>query len=201
MTLAKVVIDQQYASLDIKITPAKMSLQTNARHIVNNNTTDTKISSISGMDAPAFELDFSALMSDIGVKDPKEFQQSFTAKSQAAASETIANTVSDGHAMAATQNNGNVIPQLAKQHSVRKEPEFEFTNIPSKPAQLTWQNQQLDINWGGKSVSLEWSDDYMPKVTVDPRATVEVALRNQPKLTITVTGWPPEVGAFVDEAA
>ncbi|MDR0819908.1 MAG: hypothetical protein LBN43_10105, partial [Oscillospiraceae bacterium] len=70
MTISRIVIDQEFANLGIKVTPAQMSITTNVRRMVNSSTDYSKPEISGSGDVPAFQLNFSKLMTDIGVKDP-----------------------------------------------------------------------------------------------------------------------------------
>jgi len=185
MTMSRIVIDQQIASVGIRSTPAKMNLTVNKRQMTDLKT-ETSKPEITGTKPPSFHQNFIKLMSEIGNKSPSAMAADWRAKGKQYNMELISQTVKDGEFLGATELGGNRAVELVKQQNA---PEMRETNIgllPPNPPEIEWEKPSLRIDWSGNGVKIEWNSDYMPNLEIDPRVNVEVYLRNRPYIRITV---------------
>jgi hypothetical protein len=196
MTISRIVIDQEFATLGIKVTPARMTVSTNMRNFEMK--TEASKPEISNTEPPAFQLDFSKLMSDIGVKDPATLSTEYAAKAKSIGLNSVSTAVQEGDHLGAVEKGGDRTVQISKQKGAPKEHDSNIGLIPSHQPDVTWEKKRLNIDWSNHNVQIEWSDDYMPQIAIDPRASVEVFLRNQPKITITVEEYTTGDTRFVD---
>jgi hypothetical protein len=208
MTLARLVVEQQFASLGINMTNAKMTVSTNVRRPeVSYDPADAAIQQ-NFQEQPAFELDFSRFSFDRGLLNvgnttllTQNQQQPQVNGIQSQGFTAVGANAQAVSSTAAVGANG-----LPLESAVQPVVVPRYRSATPQPIEhdgamqpdITWKKNSIDVNWQGHSVNIEWSDDFMPQVSVDPRATVEVFLRNQSKITITVEGWPPDFGDIVD---
>jgi hypothetical protein len=74
--------------------------------------------------------------------------------------------------------------------------------LPRERPEVTWDRGSMSINWTTHSLVIDWDGDHMPQVTIDPKHSVEVFMRTQPYVRITVEEIisPGMSGQFVDHA-
>ena len=170
-----------------------MNMSMNLRRMANL-TTETPEMSVSGTEPPAFQLNFSRLMSDIGNKSPSVLASDLTSNSRGHSLGYVNQTAQDGNFLASTELGGNRAAQLIKQQNAPQPLEFNVGLNPPNPPEIRWNDNSFRIDWSGNGVKIEWEPDYMPSLEVDPRVSVEVYLRNMPKITITVEEYSSEYG-------
>ncbi|MDR0858012.1 MAG: DUF6470 family protein [Oscillospiraceae bacterium] len=196
MTISRLVIDQQFAQLGVKFTPAQMTVSTNiVAPEIDTETSKPKIDS----EVPAFTLNFSKLMSDVGVATPSEATDQYAGKGLDTSIQGTQVAANDGDYLASTDKPGDRVAQIAKQHNRPKMPETNVASIPKAPPQITWSKGSVNINWSDHNVNIDWNSNYLPEIKIDPRASVEVYLRNQPKITISVEESQPFEARYINE--
>ncbi|MDR0936319.1 MAG: DUF6470 family protein [Oscillospiraceae bacterium] len=196
MTISRLVIDQQFAQLGVKFTPAQMTVSTNtAMPEISTETAKPKIES----EVPAFTLNFSKLMSDVGVATPSEATDKYAGKGLNTSITGTQTAAKDGDYLGSTEKPGDRVAQIAKQHNRPVMAEANVASIPKAPPQITWSKGSVNIDWSNHSVNIDWNSNYLPEIKIDPRASVEVYLRNQPKITISVEQSDPYEARYVNE--
>ncbi|MDR2530807.1 MAG: DUF6470 family protein [Oscillospiraceae bacterium] len=186
MRLKQIGIEQQRSLIGLNVTPAKLEITNNVRRIKSANM-ELSTPKISGIEPPAFTLDFSALMSDFGNKSAPEFTQSAGQEASAACMQGVAKTSSDGDYLASTEFPGNRVAELQKRDNQAQEHDFNVGVTPRNPPDISWDELSIpQVKWSKPDLQLEWDEDYMPEVTAS-RADVEVYLQNSTKMKISVT--------------
>ena len=94
---------------------------------------------------------------------------------------------------------------LARQKTmsaILRKKEMNIGLMPKSLPEVEWEKGSLKINWSKHSIVIDWDGDYMPKVTLDPKHSIEVYLRTPPHFRITVgeAQSPGEPGKLVDRA-
>jgi hypothetical protein len=74
--------------------------------------------------------------------------------------------------------------------------------MPHSSPEIDWDMGYMHINWSKHSVVIDWDGDYMPKMTIDPRYSVNVYMRKEPHFSIRVEDMVESnsPGRYVDQA-
>jgi len=186
MTIPRIVISQQFGALGINITPAKMHMSTHIRRM-SELSIKTPEFKATGTEPPAFHFDFTKVMSDIGNKSPSRMARDYISKNRQRNLEIINQASKEGDFIGATELGGDRAIQSIKQKMAPRAKEFDIGLLPSEsPPEIDWDKPSLKLNWSGNGIKIEWDSNYMPTLTVNPKVSVEVYLRNKPKITISV---------------
>jgi len=74
--------------------------------------------------------------------------------------------------------------------------------MPQSSPEVIWDTGHMRINWSKHSVVIDFSGEYMPEMTIDPKYSVEVFLRTEPYFRVMVEEVidPGAPGRYVDRA-
>jgi hypothetical protein len=91
---------------------------------------------------------------------------------------------------------------LAKNKAMARlrKPETNIGLMPASPPEVTWDKGYMRINWSKHNIIIDYSGEYMPDMTVDPKYSIEVFLRTQPYFRVMVEEVLPNAGRYVDRA-
>jgi hypothetical protein len=61
----------------------------------------------------------------------------------------------------------------------------------------------LSIDWSRHDLKIEWDDFQTPQITVEPKASIDISVVQEPSIEYTVVEQmiPPEKGASIDAEA
>lgn len=203
-SIGRIQIEQQYASIGIKVTPSQLSITT-----------------------PRPKLEFQQEMPEMSIDSQKanlkvnwrqepidsaEFLQA-TLNGDALAAVDARNKAKQAKAAAEAEQDGiqgaahkpkfeaaeapNFTPSTVGDFSMVKKdtskPEMTVPEVELDPGQIS-------IKWSTQQFKVEWDGDYMPEFTVEPPYSVEIFLRNRPSIRISVeeVNDPYNPGVIVD---
>ena len=155
--------------------------------------------------APSFRINRKKLNSEIGLKGPSELARNFRDQGRVGALRGSRQAVSDGNFLGETRRQGDRVGQLAKNKTmsaILKKKEANIGLMPKERPEVVWDKGSLSINWSRHSVIIDWDGEYMPRLTVDPKHSIEVYLRKEPYFRVTVEEMtdPGRPGRYVDKA-
>ena len=201
MSLLRVVIDQQRAEIGINNSLGTMRIRKpQGQMTLRNNPTRLQID----RKAPTFSVNQQKIRNESGLKAPLELAKDFRNDGRQAALRGARQNKDDGNFIANPNIPGDKsIPLLAKNKAMA-----EFRNrdiniglMPASPAEIDWDMGHMNMNWSKHSLIVDYNSEFMPEVTLDPMFSVEVFLRTQPYIRVSVepviTSGAP--GRYIDQ--
>lgn len=145
---------------------------------------------------PKLHIDSSAARSSMNLKNPLELTRDFAQRGVQAAQEATARTAEQRHALIATQNKGSEpICDFARDR-LRQTADLIPAAIPSVPSQISWEPQQLKIQYEKDRLNFDWRMNR-PKIDFVP-GKVEFRIKQYPKTEIKYIGKPHYVPPSAD---
>ena len=200
--LKRLNIDQQFAQIGVRSSRAKLNISMPRMQMrIRTETPKMQIDS----KAPTFKVNRQKINNESGLKGPLELAKTHRNKGRQAALRGARNAKDDGNFIANPNLPGDKsLPALAKNKMKRTLANVD-SNVglmPGSSPEVTWDKGHMRINWSKHSVSVDWSGDYMPEMSIDPKYSVEVFLRSQPYFRVSVedvleSGAP---GRYIDQA-
>ena len=198
-SLQRLVIDQQYASIGIKVTPAQLQIMTPRPSFeLHQEMPELSIESQSA----SFSVNWRQVHSEMGLKPPLELAAQIRAKGIEGAADGTIEAVQDGNYLQKNELRSNRVAQLARQKSLEQaNVEVNIKSIPEQSPQVEWNPGKLQITWESKQFNVEWDGNYLPEVSLESPYSVEIFLRNRPSIRISVEDvlMPSEAGQHVDK--
>ena len=198
-TIQRIVVEQQYASVGIKISPAQLQIMTPRPSFeLQQEMPEMSVQSQSAN----FSVNWRQVHSEIGNKPPIELAAQIRNKGQMGAMDGTAETTQDGNFLQKVEMPGNRVAQLARQKlHEQSRVEVNVGNVPQHSPEVEWNPGHLKIKWESKQFDVEWDGNYMPEVSLESPYAVEIFLRNRPSIRISVeeVTIPSESGQHVDK--
>jgi len=198
----RINIDQQRAEIGVRTTPAKIRITT-PRPKMRITSQAPKLE-IERRD-PKFRVNRRKINSESGLKAPLELAKVHRDNGRSGALQGTSAAVNDGNFLGETRRQGDRVGQLAKNKTmsaILKKKEANIGLMPKERPEVVWDKGSLSINWSRHSVIIDWDGEYMPRLTVDPKHSIEVYLRKEPYFRVTVEEMtdPGGPGRYVDRA-
>lgn len=137
---------------------------------------------------PKLHIDSSAARSSMNLKSPVELTRDFAQRGVQAAQDATEQAMQMRRAFLATQNkNSNPVRDFARlriQHTAELTP----AAIPSVPSQISWEPQQLRMQYQKDQLDFEWRMNR-PEIECTP-ASIEFHIKQYPKIEIEYVGKP-----------
>jgi hypothetical protein len=201
MKVHRLQIEQQMAQIRIDSQLANLSIEASQRHMTVNRQ-DARMTV--RQEAPEVELDMQDFRNKNGIQDIKSFMDDNTAEAYRHARQSIRETTRDGNFVGTLPAGGNSIGRLAKSKLLEADmPEMNSGRVPYGPVKMKGDIGAFDIDWSSHDLRIEWDDYQAPQITVEPKASVDIAIEQEPYLEFTVIEQeiPPEKGTAVDAEA
>jgi hypothetical protein len=185
MSLLRLNIDQQMAEIGVRSTPAKMHISMPRMHMrIKTVAPQMNIDS----KAPSFKVNRQKINNESGLKAPLELAKTFRNKGRQTAMRAIGANKDDGNLLANHKIPGDKVPRVAKNRAMSRlgTKDINIGLMPSSSPEVVWDKGYMRINWSKHSVVIDWDGDYMPRMTIDPKYSVEVYLRTEPYFRVMV---------------
>jgi len=203
MSLLRLNIDQQFAEIGVRSTPAKLNISMpKGQYNIKNEIPQMRIES----QAPSFKVNRQKINNESGLKAPLELAKTFRNSGRQAALRGARQAKDDGNFLANHRIPGEkVVPMLAKNKAMSKLSKNKELNIGLMPAsspEVNWDKGYMRVNWSNSNLIIDWSGEYMPQISVDREFSVEVFLRTKPYFRVTVeeASSPTRSGRYVDRS-
>ncbi|MCL2078468.1 MAG: DUF6470 family protein [Oscillospiraceae bacterium] len=199
MAIQRLNIDQQFAEIGVRTTPAKLNIKMPRGQLtIKTEAPQMKIE----RKAASFKINRQKQNNESGLKGPLELAKTFRNKGRQKALQGVGQNKDDGNFLANTAIKGDKIPKLAAgKAKARLGPrEFNIGLMPQSSPEIQWDKGYMRINWSKHSVVIDYSGEYMPDLTVDPKYSVEVFLRTEPYFRVMVEEAVESTGKYVDSA-
>jgi len=201
MSIHRLKIDQQFAEIGVRSTPAKMNI-TLPRPQMRISTERPQMQI--DRKAATFKVNRRKISNESGLKAPLELAKTFRNKGKQGALRGTGGAVDDGNFLSNHKVAGDKVPKLAKSKAMAalRKQDYNIGLMPQSSPEVTWDKGHMRINWSKHSVVIDFAGEYMPELSVDPKYSVEVFLRTQPYFRVMVeeamdSGAP---GRYVDQA-
>ena len=201
MSIKRLNIDQQFAEIGVRSTPAKMNISMPRMQMrISTETPQMQID----RKAPTFKVNRKKINDSSGLKAPLELAKTYRDRGRQAALRGARQAKDDGNYIANPKIPGDkAIPQLAKNKASARlqKPDYNVGLMPASSPEVVWDKGYMRVNWSKHSVVIDWDGEYMPEMTVDPKYSVEVFLRKQPYFRVFVEeAVSPGAGRYIDHA-
>ena len=200
-SISRVTIDQQLAEIGVNVTPARLHIE-RGRMQMKISTESSKMD-IEKQD-PSFKVNRKKINNESGLKTPDAVTMAYRNAGRSGAMRGARSAKDDGNFLGETRNRGDRVARLARGKTMsrmgKKQTNLEL--MPKSLPEIEWSKGSMRINWSKHSVVIDWDGEYMPKLTVDPKYSVEVFLRTEPYFRINVEPAtdPFTPGKIVDKA-
>ena len=198
--LQQLVIDQQLAEIGVNIMPAKMRISIPQMHMkITTEASQLEIDSKS----PSFRVNRKKINNESGLKSPTEFTKGFRNEGISSALRGTKAAGQEGDFVGDARIRGNKFAKIARNkaltHAMRKK-QLDLALMPKSSPEFAWDKGYMRINWSKHSIVIDWDGEYMPRLTVDPKYSVEVYLRKEPHFRVRVKDMvdPNSPGRIVD---
>ena len=199
--LMRVKIDQQRAEIGINSSLGNMRIRKpQGQMSIRNQPTQLQIDK----QAPTFRVNQQKIRNESGLKAPLELAKDFRNAGRQGALRGARQNANDGDFIANPNIPGDKsIPLLAKNKAMAefRNREINIGLMPASPAEIDWTPGQINMNWSKHSLIVDYNSEFMPEVTLDPMYSVEVFLRTQPYIRVSVepiiTSGSP--GRYIDQ--
>jgi hypothetical protein len=150
------------------------------------------------------KLDMQSFRNKMGIKSVFTLADETANQAMADVKEAIAGIVSDGDYVGTIPSNVNAIAELSRSKMLNvQEPTLYHGNVPDGTIKMEGVPGDVKINWSKHEVKISWDEYQAPVITVEPKASVNVQMAQEPNVEITVVEMsiPPETGGTVDAEA
>ena len=200
--IPQITIEQQLAEIGVRSVPGKMHIE--RPHMEMNIETESPQMEIDRKN-PTFKINRKKINSESGLKSTFELSKDFRDKGRAEALRGTKAEVEDGNFLGDVTKPGNRVARLARNKTMSAILRRKETNIglmPKSSAEVTWDRGYMRINWSKHSIVIDWDGEYMPRVTINPKYSLEIYLRTEPYFRILVSDAQDSSmpGRLVDKA-
>ncbi|HEX3037471.1 MAG TPA: DUF6470 family protein [Oscillospiraceae bacterium] len=137
---------------------------------------------------PKLNIDTYEARSSMDLKTCARSVQDFAAEGVQAGYDATARIAEEGNMLMDIQNKGNTIGEIAYQN-MQSTLDTELAFLPSVPADISWDPQQLSMQYEMDKLSFDWRTSQQPEMQYTP-ASVEYHVKQYPKLEIQYVGKP-----------
>lgn len=181
---SRIKIDQQFAQIGIKITPAKLNITMPRRKMrIVQETPKMEID----IEKPSFEINMKKVRNEMGFKDPMTLMRSIRNTAKMRILDYTGQAVQDGNQIGDVTRRGNRIAEVYRSKGLKQtNTEINIGLMPENLPEISWDKGSINIKWTRNKFNIEWEGECKPEIIVDPKHSVEVFLRNRPSVTITI---------------
>jgi len=200
--IPSITIEQQLAEIGVRKTPAQMHIEQQQMHMtIKTESPEMEIERRN----PSFKVNRKKINSESGLKPTSELTKSYRDKGKTGALRGAKTAVEDGNFLGDVKKPGDRVGKLAHtktMSAILKKKEMNIGLMPKSSPEVEWDRGYMRINWSKHSIVIDWDGEYMPKVTIDPKYSIEIYLRTEPYFRILVNeAEDPKIpGSLVDKA-
>ena len=196
-----ITIEQQLAEIGVNRTPAQMHIERSQMEMsIKTEQPQMEIDRKN----PSFRVNRKKINSESGLKPAPELTKAFRDKGRSGALRGAKAAVNDGNFLGDLKRPGDRVAKLARSKtmaSLMKKKDMNIGLMPKSQPEVEWDKGYMRINWSKHSIVIDWDGEYMPKVTINPKHSIEIYLRTEPYFRIVVNEEDPNVpGRLVDKA-
>ncbi|MCF6093416.1 DUF6470 family protein [Microaerobacter geothermalis] len=184
MQLPRIQIEQTYAQIGIKTTPSTQEIrQPQADLNLRQIPAKLEIERIPSR----LNIDQSQAWAEVNLKDPIQLTRDESERAKQLALEGIARIVEEGNQLAAIENQGDSIAEIALQNTITGPVDYNVGFIPSYGSvRIDYQPAQLNFNWTINGVEMN-PVIKQPEISYQP-GKVEVYVKQKNSISFQVVG-------------
>ena len=200
--LPQITIEQQLAEIGVHRTPAQMHIEQQRMEMkIKTETPQMEIERKN----PSFKVNRKKINAESGLKSSQDLSKEYRDRGRAAALKGAKTAVNDGNFLGDVKKPGDRVAKLAHNKTmsaILKKRETNIGLMPKSQPEVEWDKGYMRINWSKHSIVIDWDGEYMPRVTIDPKYSIEIYLRTEPYFRVLVSeGDDPGIpGSLVDKA-
>jgi len=200
--ITQITIEQQLAEIGVIRTPAQMHIEQQRMEMkIRTETPQMEIERKN----PSFRINRKKINSESGLKHPQELTRDYRDKGRAGALRGTKTAVNDGNFLGDVKKPGDRVGKLARyktMSAILKKKDLNIGLMPKSQPEVEWDRGYMRINWSKHSIVIDWDGEYMPKVTIDPKYSIEIYLRTEPYFRVLVNDGEDtgSTGKIVDKA-
>lgn len=201
MKVHRIQIEQQMARIDVDSQKASLSIETSRRTMtVEGQRPQMSVQ----REAPSIDPDMEQFRENVGLESILTLTQKNAARAKAHVEQTIRQHAADADYIGTLPSSGNPVAQVAKNRMLAdKTPEICSGQVPDGPVAMEGNPGKISIDWSAQDLRINWDEFQSPVITVEPKASVDVHLVQEPSVEYTVVELeiPPERGKAIDAEA
>lgn len=181
----RIIIEQQFAQIGLRVTPAKMQIVHPHREMsIENDPSQLNVD----WESPSVEIDWTDVRNETGLKTPEALTVTFRDDSRAAAYTNISNIVKEAQFVGSPEKKGPRIAEVEKKKTLESdEPrDVNIAALPKSRLKTEWNTGYLNVSWSRHNIKIEWTGEYMPSMKLESPHSIEIYLRDKPYIRITV---------------
>jgi len=184
-TVSKIVIDQQYAAIGIRTTPAKMHITMPSPTMrIRNELPEMQIE----RRPPSFEVNWQKVHDESGLKGPITLIKTIRDEVREGVLGHIADKVREYDEIGDLTRPGNRVAEQCRAASLRTAgTTINLGSMPQSLPEMSWDRGSMHVSWSRGRVVVEWEDvSNRAEIELDPPFSIEVYLRQKPFFRVTV---------------
>lgn len=201
MKVQRLQIEQQRAQIRIDSQRATLNIQMPDRTMtVEQRRAQMSVERESG----EVVLDMENFRNHIGLKSIRTLTEESAARAQAQVEQSIKEFAADADFIGTLPASGNPISQVARSRMLEsKAPEMNSGKVPDGTVGMEGKPGEFSIDWSKHDLKINWDAFQSPVITVEPKASVDVQIVQEPHIEFTVVEQtiPAETGTTVDAEA
>ncbi len=201
MRVRRLQIEQQMAKIAIESTMASLKIDIPKREMIIQS---RKAEMTLDREEGKIELDLSVQKANLGLMGVRDLTSARIAEAKSKLEQSRLEYSADGDAIATLPSRGNAIAAVAKKNMLKtRPPEMNSGRVPQPAVRVEGKPGKLDINWTKSDLVIKWGKYEPPVITVEPKASVEIELIQEPVVECRVVEMeiPPETGRMIDAKA
>ena len=200
--IPQIAIEQQLAEIGVIRTPAQVHIE--QQRMEMRIKTESPHMEIERKN-PTFKVNRKKINAESGLKPAPEFAKDIRDKGRSGALRGAKTAVEDGNFLGDVKHPGDRVGKLARNKTlsaVLRKKEMNIGLMPKSQPEVVWEKGYMRINWSKHSIVIDWDGEYMPKVTIDPKYSIEIYLRTEPffRVSVSESEDPGTPGRLVDKA-
>ena len=184
--IKSITIDQQLAEIGVRRTPAQMHIE--QQQMEMKITTESPHMDIERKD-PSFKVIRKKPHSGSSMKTSQQISKDYRDKGRTDVHRHAKSAANGGHSANGDKKSGSNVGRLARNTTMAtmiKKREQSAGPMSKGSPEVVWDRGYMRINWSKHSIVIDWDGEYMPKVTIDPKYSIEIYLRTEPYFRISV---------------
>ncbi|MCL2221136.1 MAG: DUF6470 family protein [Oscillospiraceae bacterium] len=183
--LMRININEQRAQVGLNITRSNLNINSPTPAIqINSQRSQLNINS----EQPTFTAHKEAVRREMGILTSGQFASEFANAGRQAALQGTARRANDGDLLARFQVQGrDGVPTLARNASMARlgPREVNIGLMPRSLIQMTWNVNQIDVNFSGHSLTVNASLENQAQISLHPHHAVSAYFAIPPHMDIT----------------
>ena len=184
--ISTITIDQQLAEIGVRRTPAQMHIE--QQQMEMKITTEQPHMNIERKN-PSFKVIRKKANIGTSMKSSQDISKDYRDKGRSDSLRSAKSVAHSKNSDDEVKKFGSKVGRLARNTTMStmiKKREAGHASMSKGSPEVEWDKGYMRINWSKHSIVIDWDGEYMPKVTIDPKYSIEIYLRTEPYFRIIV---------------